>query len=427
MNGPQALIGASSARASTCAPWSRVRRRCTSSARWIGAQDGGVLALFEGVATARRRVRRIGGPAAVLLHLGPGLADGLANLHNAGGARSPVVAIVGAHATGHVRYDAPLQSDIEALGDRVGVGAHQRDHRDLAQDAMRAVAAARPGRSPPGLPADVSWSDGAALAAAPSPPSRLRATSQISAAAHVVSSGASRDAAARREGADRTRAAGGQPDRRRHRGQAARRDVPGADRARRRGAQRRPAGLPDRGGRDPAAGVRYLVLAGARSPVSFFAYPGQGGDLVPEAARSASWPAPTRTSRPRWTCWPARSRAGTEPILSERAPPPARRAGTADRDQPGQHGRRVAARARHRRRRGQHVGVGAAHGPGPRAAAQPADPHRRLDRAGPAGGDRRGDRGPGPPWCRWRRTGVRCTRSRRCGPRRASDSTSPRC
>ena len=54
-------------------------------------------------------------PAAVLLHLGPGLANGLANLHNARRARTPVVVIVGAHATGHACYDAPLQSDIEAL------------------------------------------------------------------------------------------------------------------------------------------------------------------------------------------------------------------------------------------------------------------------------------------------------------------------
>ena len=60
------------------------------------------------------------------------------------------------------------------------------------------------------------------------------------------------------------------------------------------------------------AGVRHLVLAGARSPVSFFAYPGQGGDLVPAAARSPSWPTPTRTSRPPWTCWPARSPRDTD-------------------------------------------------------------------------------------------------------------------
>ena len=86
----------------------------TSEMHFVGALDAvpqmrGVLALFEGVATgaADGYARIAGKPAAVLLHLGPGLANGLANLHNARRARTPVVVIVGAHATGHVRYDAP--------------------------------------------------------------------------------------------------------------------------------------------------------------------------------------------------------------------------------------------------------------------------------------------------------------------------------
>ena len=112
----------------------------------------GVLALFEGVATgaADGYARIAGQPAAVLLHLGPGLANGLANLHNARRARTPVVVIVGAHATGHVRYDSPLQSDIEALARTVSGWVHTSGTtRDLAQDAMRAVAAARrPDRHP---------------------------------------------------------------------------------------------------------------------------------------------------------------------------------------------------------------------------------------------------------------------------------------
>ena len=80
-------------------------------------QMRGVLALFEGVATgaADGYARMAGRPAAVLLHLGPGLGNGLANLHNARRAHTPVVAIVGAHATYHERYDAPLQSDIESV------------------------------------------------------------------------------------------------------------------------------------------------------------------------------------------------------------------------------------------------------------------------------------------------------------------------
>src|SRR6266478_6017102 len=94
----------------------------TSEIHLVAAIDhvGGmrpVLCLFEGVATgaADGYARMAGRPAATLLHLGPGLANGLANLHNARRAHTPVLVIVGAHATGHVRYDAPLQSDIEAL------------------------------------------------------------------------------------------------------------------------------------------------------------------------------------------------------------------------------------------------------------------------------------------------------------------------
>src|SRR6266540_6079339 len=123
-----------------------------------------VLGLFEGVVTgaADGYGRMTGRPAATLLHLGPGLANGLANLHNARRARTPVVVIVGAHATGHARYDAPLQSDIEALARTVSGWVHTSGTtRDLAQDAMRAVAAAQTGQiATLVLPADVSWSDG---------------------------------------------------------------------------------------------------------------------------------------------------------------------------------------------------------------------------------------------------------------------------
>src|SRR5271163_4005862 len=74
-----------------------------------------ILALFEGGATgaADGYGRMLDRPASTLLHLGPGLANGLANLHNANRASTPVVNIVGDHATYHRRYDAPLTSDIE--------------------------------------------------------------------------------------------------------------------------------------------------------------------------------------------------------------------------------------------------------------------------------------------------------------------------
>ena len=126
-----------------------------------------VLALFEGVATgaADGYARMTGRPAAVLLHLGPGLGNGLANLHNARRAHTPVVAIVGAHATYHELYDAPLQSDIEGVARNVsGWYRASTSSRDVGRDAAAAVAASL---HPPGqvatlvLPADVSWSEGA--------------------------------------------------------------------------------------------------------------------------------------------------------------------------------------------------------------------------------------------------------------------------
>ena len=74
-----------------------------------------ILGLFEGVVTgaADGYARMTGGPAATLLHLGPGMANGLANIHNANKASTPMVNIVGDHATYHLRYDAPLTTDIE--------------------------------------------------------------------------------------------------------------------------------------------------------------------------------------------------------------------------------------------------------------------------------------------------------------------------
>jgi len=76
-----------------------------------------VLCLFEGVATgaADGYGRVCDRPAAVLLHLGPGLANGLANLHNAAKANTPMVVIVGDHATNHLEFDTPLRSDLPSL------------------------------------------------------------------------------------------------------------------------------------------------------------------------------------------------------------------------------------------------------------------------------------------------------------------------
>jgi acetolactate synthase-1/2/3 large subunit len=152
----------------------------TSEMHFVAALDDvpqmrGVLTLFEGVATgaADGYARMTGRPAAALLHLGPGMANGLANLHNARRARVPLVAIVGDHATYHKRFDALLESDIETMARGVsGWFRASRTSRDVASDAAAAVAAAQ---GPPGqvatlvLPADVSWEGGAAVAAVHAP------------------------------------------------------------------------------------------------------------------------------------------------------------------------------------------------------------------------------------------------------------------
>ena len=94
----------------------------TSEMHFVAALDSvpqmrAVLGLFEGAVTgaADGYARIAGKPAATLLHLGPGMANGLANLHNARRAHTPIVNIVGDHATYHHGFDAPLESNIDAL------------------------------------------------------------------------------------------------------------------------------------------------------------------------------------------------------------------------------------------------------------------------------------------------------------------------
>lgn len=144
----------------------------TSEMHFVAALDGepkmrAVLALFEGVATgaADGYARMADKPAATLLHLGCGLGNGLANLHNARKGKVPVVNIVGDHATYHVQYDAQLQSDIETVARNVSPGfvRTSKSTAELCADAVQAVAAARglPGQvATLILPADVSWGEG---------------------------------------------------------------------------------------------------------------------------------------------------------------------------------------------------------------------------------------------------------------------------
>ncbi len=144
----------------------------TSEMHFVAALDSeprmrAVLALFEGVATgaADGYARMADKPAATLLHLGCGLGNGLANLHNARKGKVPMINIVGDHATYHVPYDAQLQSDIETVARNVSPGFVRtaKTTADLCKDAVDAIAVARglPGQvATLILPADVSWGEG---------------------------------------------------------------------------------------------------------------------------------------------------------------------------------------------------------------------------------------------------------------------------
>ena len=281
----------------------------TSEMHFVAALDDvpamrGVLCLFEGVVTgaADGYGRVAGTPAATLLHLGPGLGNGLANLHNARRARTPIVNIVGDHATYHARYDAPLQSDIASIARPVS-GWYRSTARadDVAADGADAVAAAL---GPPGcvatlvLPADASWSESATGPCPPRPRGRspVVPADTIDEVAKALRGG---ERAALLLGGSALRAEGLQ---------AASRVAVTA------GAlllsETFPANL-ERGAGIPAVdrlaylaemaqaqldGVRHLVLVDAKSPVSFFAYPDKASDLVPTGVYRAH-AGPTRRGR----------------------------------------------------------------------------------------------------------------------------------
>jgi acetolactate synthase I/II/III large subunit len=263
----------------------------TSEMHFVAALDSvprmrGVLALFEGVATgaADGYARIADRPAAVLLHLGPGLGNGLANLHNARRARVPMVVVVGDHATYHKKYDAPLESDIDALAGTVsGWVRRSGDVADVAADTAAAIAASRAGAqiSTLILPADASWSDGASPAQPAAPARPTGAAVDVSTAAKALRSG---EPTVILIGGNATR----EP------GLAAAARIAEATGARLI-CETFPARL-ERGAGVPAVdrlaylaeavvtqleGTKHLVLAGAKSPVSFFAYPDKPSDLVP--------------------------------------------------------------------------------------------------------------------------------------------------
>jgi acetolactate synthase-1/2/3 large subunit len=249
-----------------------------------------VLGLFEGVCTgaADGYARMSGRPAMTLLHLGPGFANGIANLHNARRAYSPIVNLIGDHPTWHLAADAPLTSDIESLARPVSGWVHTTTSaKSLPGDLAAAIGATGAG---PGqvatlvIPQDAQWdpSDGPA---APLPSTHVEPVDSdaVIAATSALQSG---ESATLLLGGATLREAGLRA--------AARVQATGC----RVLHETFPARL-ERGGDLPAferlpyfpeqaaealGETRQLLLAGARDPVAFFGYQGGSSRLAPDAA-----------------------------------------------------------------------------------------------------------------------------------------------
>lgn len=270
----------------------------TSEMQFVAALDRvpgmrGVLCLFEGVCSgaADGYARMLRRPAATLLHLGPGLGNGLSNFHNARKARSPVVSIVGQHTTGHLRCDAPLSADIEAFARTVSGYVRTLER---AEDMGEAAAATiRAACAPPGqiatliVPADFSWSDGGEPGrplgpakpreAAPGPGAEC-----VREAARILSAG--EPAGLLLGGSallERGSVAAGQlaagTDVRVFANRYAARMVCGGGRF----TPQRLAYFPEKA--EPMlAGLKHLILVESQPPISFFGYPGRRSYLAPE-------------------------------------------------------------------------------------------------------------------------------------------------
>jgi acetolactate synthase-1/2/3 large subunit len=265
----------------------------TSEMQFVSALDRvpgmrSVLCLSEIVVTgcADGYARMAGKPASTLLHCGPGFANGVANLHNARRARSPMVNVVGDHATWHRVNDPPLASDVEGFARAASDWVCTiRSVEHAGTDTAGAVQAARsaPGRIATLIaPADTAWSEGAEAAAALTPDSpRAVAESRIAEIAHVlrtgepallVLSGGALTLAGLHAAERIRRATGAELMCPAQVARAARgRNAPRVDRM--------PFGI------DAAiaalAKFRHIVLCAAKPPAAFFAYPNRPGLLAP--------------------------------------------------------------------------------------------------------------------------------------------------
>lgn len=267
----------------------------TSEMHFLAALDrvGGIdcsLCLFEGVVTgaADGYARMAGKPALTLLHCGPGLANGLANLHNAKRARTPMLNIVGDHARDHVRFNTPLTSDVVDIARPFSDWVRKIDRpEDIARDVSEAIAASS---GPKGgiatliLPTDLAWGPGPTpLSSAPQVPGLDPVADEVIAeAAAIIERGepvlifatgpALSEAGTRALGRLASLA---------HVEYLAPVNGPRYDR----GAGRVDiARIPYDPGlaRARIGHIKHILLVGTDEPASFFAYPDTPGSVVPE-------------------------------------------------------------------------------------------------------------------------------------------------
>ena len=246
-----------------------------------------VLGLFEGVVAgaADGYARMAEKPACTLMHLGPGFANGLANLHNASRAQVPIVNLIGQHPSYHLRHDTPLASDIEAIARPYSKWLRTSlSSSEVGRDTAEAIVAAR---TAPGqiatliVPADAAWSDGGTIAAIPAfqkPP--LPHPQTVEHAAIMLRSG-SRTAilmtgnalhghglttAGRIAAATGAKLLAPYPLTRLRRGAG----IPRVDRVQYVLEQ----------GIEQFKEFRQLIVVGAHPPIAYFAYPGKSGEFT---------------------------------------------------------------------------------------------------------------------------------------------------
>jgi acetolactate synthase I/II/III large subunit len=247
-----------------------------------------VLGLFEGVVTgaADGYARMAGKPACTLLHLGPGFANGLANLHNASRAQVPIINIIGQHASYHLQHDPPLASDIEGIARPYSRWLRTSSSAcEVGRDTAEAIAAARTATGQIAtlvVPADVAWGEGGVCADIPAVPKpSAPAAEAVERASEMIRShlptalliggsalyGKGLEAAGRIAAATGVKLLAPYPFTRMERGAG-------------RPAVERTAYILEQAAQQ-MHDFRQLILVGTSPPVTYFAYPGKNSVLTP--------------------------------------------------------------------------------------------------------------------------------------------------